>query len=190
MLFSFMIEKQDCRYVIHRRFYCRSLHPFMNTIYLYCFRGFCAKTFTISTNPRLFLFELYLWVRDCLLLSVCSYSAEDNEAIPDLSLGTTIINLTTTIWTTCSHLRFNVKICKVSDRCWQSLYNLKQHPPPTSKVRTSLSEKINSHGNICTLCSAQREKRVYECRWGARSQMWIWIGCATQVTLFWWCQIW
>lgn len=130
-----------------------------------------------------------LWVRVCLLLPVCLCSVEDNGAILGLSLGTTITNLMTTVGTTCSRPHPDRKVCKVSDHCWQSLYNTK-HPPPASEVRTSLSEKIHSHDSICTSCSAQREKRVYEWRRGVRSQMWMWTACAMQVTLVWCCQIW
>lgn len=103
MLSSLMIEKQGCRFMIHQWFHCRSLHPFRNTYgYLYQFQVLVLKPLTFQPIQGFFCFNCKLLESEIVYFCLCLYGSEDNEAILDLSLGTTITNLMTTVWTTCA----------------------------------------------------------------------------------------
>lgn len=85
--------------------------------YLYHFWGFCAKTLRISTNSSLysiFSFFFFFWAVDScnqrLSISLCVF-IQCQRQWGCSWLGTTIV---TTVRTTCSHLHFDMKICKIS----------------------------------------------------------------------------
>lgn len=133
LLFSLMLEKHHCRFMIHGQFYCRSLHTLMNIICI------ALSFLCISTSSRL----LFIWtvnsLSQVLSISLCVFIQCRRQwgyswfIIRHHHNKSNNNNPTPTFDTYTSTRRF-VKYLLAKD--------VKQHSPPTSKVKHHCLKKF------------------------------------------------